>query len=115
MNNAHLHVISSHLRIIFRIVGLIICFIKIFAKSAVCKPNASHTFILGARATMLARAGVDGAEEAVEGLHGVTELVIEAHQEASAFVASLSYFLGGTALTSLIERCKNLGFHRQKF
>lgn len=108
MNNAHLHLVVNHLPIIFPIVGVIILLIAIFTKAEVSKRNAYITFVLGAMASVLAMATGEGAEEAVEGLPGVSEALITAHEEAAEIFASLSYVLGGVALVGLLSSFKNL-------
>jgi hypothetical protein len=107
MNNAHLHLVFNYLLIIFPIVGIIVLLIGIFTKSEVSKRNSYFIFILGAIASVAAMATGEGAEETVENIVGISENVIQTHEEAAELFAALSYVLGITSLLGMIVSFKN--------
>lgn len=101
MNGAHWHLVLNHLPIIFPIAAVVLLLISY----AVEKPDfvraAYLLFVIGAIATIPAFLTGEGAEEVVEGLAGIDENYIHAHEEAAEVFAFGNYALGLLALTAL--------------
>ncbi len=112
MNNTHLHLVVNHLPIIFPVAGIILLLIGIFTKTEVSKRNSYFIFILGAIASIAAMATGEGAEHGVENLPGVTDSLIETHEEAAEVFAALSYVLGGISTVALFASFRNYIFSK---
>lgn len=110
MNDAHLHLIVNHLPIIFPIAGLIIMLVGMISKSDAVKRAALMLFIIGALASLAAMNTGEGAEEVVEGINGVSENYIEAHEEIAEVFAVLAYILGALSIASLWASFKHKSF-----
>lgn len=101
MNNAQLHLAFNHIPIILPIVGLLMLLGGSFLKSEVIKRAAYSILILAAASALFAMLSGEGAEEVIEGLPGVDEQFISAHEEtAEAFAVSL-YLLGALSIFGL--------------
>jgi uncharacterized membrane protein len=113
MDELHLHLVVNHLPIIFPIVGIIILLIGIFAKSEITKRNAYVIFILGAVTSILAMQTGLNAENSATKIAGLSESLIEKHEEVSEIFAILTYVLGTISLIALIGSFK--GFMISKY
>jgi uncharacterized membrane protein len=81
-----------------------------FLKSEVIKRAAYSIFILAAASALFAMLSGEGAEEVIEGLSGVDEQFISAHEEtAEAFAISL-YLLGALSIVGLWANWKQKWF-----
>ncbi len=107
MDELHLHLVVNHLPIIFPIVGIIILFIGIFAKSEVTNRNAFLIFILGAITSIVAMNTGESAENSATKIAGLSENLIEKHAEVSEIFAALTYVLGAISLVALIASFRN--------
>lgn len=107
MDELHLHLVVNHLPIIFPIVGIIILLIGIFSKSKVTKRNAYVIFILGAITSAVAMGTGEAAENSATKIAGLSENLIEIHEEISEIFAGLTYALGAVSLVALIASFKN--------
>ena len=107
MDELHLHLVVNHLPIIFPIVGIIILLIGIFSKSEVTKRNAYIIFILGALTSIAAMGTGEGAENSATKIAGLSENLIEKHEEVSEIFAALTYVLGAISLIALIASFRN--------
>lgn len=112
MNNVHLHLVFNHLPIIFPLVGFIVLLTGFFTKNETVKRTSFFVFILGAIASVAAMATGENAEEAVEKLPGVTENLINSHEEAAELFALFSYILGGVSLLGVYLSYKNFKFSK---
>ena len=101
MNGAHWHLVLNHLPIIFPIAALVILLISYTVDKPDFVRAAYLLFVLGALATLPAFLTGEGAEEVVEGLAGIDENYIKAHEEAAEVFAFGNYALGLLALTAL--------------
>ena len=81
MNDAHLHLVFNHFPIIVPIVGLLILVVGLVIKSNSVIRTAFGVFVLGAIMTFPAMYTGEGAEEIAEKLPGVTDALIETHEE----------------------------------
>ncbi len=112
MNAAHLHLIVNH----FPVVGLLFG-ILLFAAAGVRRSEdlgraALWTFVLTGVAGIVAYLTGSGAEEAVEGLAGVSERFVERHEEAALLATAAAGVAGLIALTGLIGFRRGSAFPR---
>lgn len=112
MNDAHLHLVVNHFPIIVPIIGLIILAAGYFTKSPVVQRTALGVFILGALMTFPAMYTGEGAEEIAEKLPGVTEALIEEHEEKAESLAIVNYLLGLISLLGFWASLKQKSFTR---
>lgn len=80
MNGAHFHLLVNHLPIVGTIFGLLILLGGIVIKNNVVKQTGLATLIVAALSSALALMTGDPAGEAVEHLPGITESMIEHHE-----------------------------------
>ena len=98
MNQAHLHLLLNHLPILGTLFGLLTLGAGFFLKNNSVKRTAMGIFVFSAIAAIPAYLTGEGAEEVVESLPGVTENLIEAHEElANIFL----WTVGALGLLSL--------------
>jgi len=98
MNQAHLHLLLNHLPILGVLFGLLILSTGFFLKNTSIKRTALGIFVLSAIFAVPAYLTGEGAEEVVESLPGVSENLIEAHEDlANIFL----WMVGALGLFSL--------------
>lgn len=98
MNQAHLHLLLNHLPILGVLFGLLIMASGFFLKNNSVKRTALGLFVLSGLFAIPAYLTGEGAEEVVESLPGVTENLIEAHEDlANIFL----WMVGALGLFSL--------------
>ena len=110
MNQAHFHLMVNHLPIIFPIAGLLVLIGGIIFRSEVIKRTAYFLFVTGAVTTLPSFISGEGAEEVVEGLQGVSEAVIEKHEDIAKLFAFINYGLGALSLVALWASWKGKSF-----
>ena len=81
MNQAHLHLLFNHLPILGTLFGILILAGGYFLKNNTVKRTALGIFVLSALCAIPAYLTGEGAEEIVEGLPGVSENLMEAHED----------------------------------
>ena len=81
MNEAHLHMVVNHFPIIGMIVGFVILVSGLLFKSRVTKRIGTITLLLTSLFVFPSFESGEGAEEIVEHLPGVSENLIEKHEE----------------------------------
>ncbi len=98
MNQAHLHLLFNHLPILGTLFGILILAGGYFLKNNTVKRTALGIFVLSALCAIPAYLTGEGAEEIVEGLPGVSENLMEAHEDlANIFL----WMVGALGLFSL--------------
>lgn len=100
MNDAHLHLVVNHFPIIGTIFGLGILIAGLIFKNQAVKNTAFILFIIAAAFGFASMNTGEGAEEIAEKLPGVTDQLIEAHEELAE---TFSVFLYATGLLSLVS------------
>ncbi len=99
MNDAHLHLVLNHLPILGVLFGLLILTAGFFLKNPAVKRTALGMFVLSAVFAIPAYLTGEPAEEVVEKLPGVTENLIETHEDlANIFL----WVVCGLGLFSLV-------------
>ncbi|MBK6784456.1 MAG: hypothetical protein IPL63_02750 [Saprospiraceae bacterium] len=110
MNDAHLHLVFNHFPIIVPIVGLLILVVGLVIKSNSVIRTAFGVFVLGAIMTFPAMYTGEGAEEIAEKLPGVTDALIETHEEKAETLAIVNYLLGFVSLIGIWASWKQKSF-----
>lgn len=99
MNQAHLHLLLNHLPILGVLFGLLVLISGLLLNNQAVKQTALGLFVLAAICAIPAYLTGEGAEELVENLPGVTETLIERHEERANFFLGI---VGGLGILSLI-------------
>lgn len=107
MNQAHLHLLLNHLPILGALFGLLILAGGFFLKNDAVKRTALGMFVLSAILAIPAYLTGEGAEEIVESLPGVTENLIEAHEDMANIFLWMVGALGLIALATLYTDLKS--------
>ncbi|MBX7243146.1 MAG: hypothetical protein K1X92_15485 [Bacteroidia bacterium] len=102
MNQAHLHLIFNHLPIIGTLIGILTLLAGFVLKSSAVKRTALGIFIFAALTAIPSMLTGEGAEEVVETLPGVSENLIEAHEELASIFIWVVSALGILSLITLI-------------
>lgn len=102
MNDAHLHMVVNHFPIIGTIFGVGILIAGLVLKNNSARNIAYFLFIISAIFAAISMNTGEGAEEIAEKLPGVTEQIIEIHEEIAEKFSLIMYFLGSFSLISLL-------------
>lgn len=101
MDGTHLHLILNHFPIIGTIVGTGIMAYGYFTQSEATKKAALWTWAVMALIAIPVFLTGEPAEESVEGLAGVSEAIIEQHEEAAELAIWVMEALGLLSLATL--------------
>lgn len=112
MDAAHLHLILTHLPIVGTIIGIGILAYGQFAKNDEIKKVALVTFVLMTILTIPVFLTGEEAEETVEHIVGVSEQLIENHEELAEKAIWLMGLLGILSIISLFAIIKKLSFSK---
>jgi uncharacterized membrane protein len=107
MDATHLHLILNHFPILGTLFGMGLLAYGIFAGNKSIKHAALVTFVLIALISIPAFLTGEGAEETVEHLPGVSEALINEHEELAEKAIWLMGFLGVLSLINLFLSLKN--------
>src|SRR5665647_89361 len=110
MDQAHLHLVITHLPIFGSILGAFVLGYGIWSKSNQTKIAAYFLFVISAIGTGIAYLTGEGAEEAVEEIPGVAENLIKQHEEFAMFALVGLIVLGISSLVALYVTYKNTSF-----
>jgi hypothetical protein len=102
MNTAHLHLILNHIPVLGTLIGLGLLGFALWKHREESKRSALGLLVITALLAVPAFLTGEPAEGVVKGLPGVSQAIIEQHEEAAqgAFIALC--FLGGIALAGLV-------------
>jgi hypothetical protein len=98
----HLHLVLNHIPVLGTAFGLGLLVYGIWRKSTELKKTALGVFVLAALMTIPVDLTGEPAEEGVEGLPGVSETIIEQHEEAAGVAFASIGVLGVMALIGLL-------------
>jgi len=104
MNNAHLHLIVNHLPIVGVLIGLLVLMAGFLFKNAAVKLTALGIFMFSGIASIFAFYTGEGAEEVVENISGISETLINTHEEYAETFLTLTLILGGLSLVGLFAK-----------
>ena len=110
MDATHLHLVLTHFPIIGTIIGVGILAYGQFFKNTEIQKVALTTFILMAILTIPVFITGEESEETVEHIAGISEQLIENHEELAEKAIWLMGLLGGISLISFYAIIKNLSF-----
>ena len=102
MSTVHLHLLLNHVPVIGTIVGLFLLAWAVFRRDQGLARVTLGLFAILAVVALAAFLTGEPAEEAVEGLAGVTEEAIERHEEAALLATIALGLLGAASLGALV-------------
>ncbi|HEU4402920.1 MAG TPA: hypothetical protein VFT43_12525 [Candidatus Polarisedimenticolia bacterium] len=102
MNWAHVHLLFNHVPLVATALGILLLAWSAAARSEELRKGAYGLFVVGALLTLPTYFSGGPAEGVVKGLPGVTEAVIDPHEEAATVAAVVIGFLGVMALAALV-------------
>lgn len=112
MNQAHYHLLLNHLPIIGTLIGILTLAAGFLLKSGPVKRTALVIFVFAGVCAIPAFLTGEGAEELVEEMPGVTDTVIEQHEDLAAIFIWLTSALGIVALLTLIADLRAISFSK---
>lgn len=101
MNGAHIHLLLNHLPIIGTIFGLLLLLYALLRKSDEVKRISLAVFVFTGLAAVPTYLTGEPAEEIAEKLPGVTEALIEGHEDAAMFALIAAIATSIVALAGL--------------
>ena len=110
MNAAHIHLALTHFPIIGTIIGAGILIYGFFRANTSVKKVALSIFILMAIATLPVFLSGENAEEIIEDLPGISESLIENHEELAEKAIWLMGILGLLSLINLFALAKKASY-----
>ncbi|RYG30718.1 MAG: hypothetical protein EOO01_36345, partial [Chitinophagaceae bacterium] len=94
MNQAHVHLMVTHLPIVGTMLGILVFAFAIWRKSEQTKNAAYLLFILCAFGAIIAYLTGEGTEEIIENQPGISEMSIEQHEEFAIYSLTAVILLG---------------------
>lgn len=110
MNYAHIHLAINHLPVMAPIFGAAILLVGLMIRSAIVQRVAYGLFIFGALLAMPASFSGEQAEKVVENLPGVTEQIIEHHEDTAGVFVVMSWILGLVSIFAFWANLKAKSF-----
>lgn len=110
MDQAHIHLLITHLPIFGSILGALVLVHGMWTKSSATKIAAYHVLILSALGVVVAYLTGEGTEETVENIQGVAENAIEAHEEFAMFALISLICTGIASVLGVILTLKKSSF-----
>ncbi len=107
MSQAHIHLIVTHLPIFGSLLGTFVLLFGMFTKSIQTKIASFILFIISAIGAGIAYLTGEGAEEAVENIQGISENIIEQHEDFAMYALVSLIILGVSSLLAIIVAAKN--------
>ncbi|TYB74375.1 hypothetical protein ES674_14050 [Bizionia myxarmorum] len=115
MNDAHFHLVVTHLPIVGVLVGFLVLLSGYIIKSPQVKTTALGIFIFSALTAIAAFYTGEGAEQIVENLPGISETLIHNHEELAELFFTMMLVLGGASLLTLFLQFKKFPFVKHAF
>ena len=113
MDATHIHLLLTHFPIVGTIIGIGILIYGQSSKNDSVKKVALSTFIIMSILTIPVFLTGEEAEETVEHLAGVSEIIIEEHEELAEKAIWLMGLLGVFSLASFYAIAKNLSISKR--
>ena len=111
MNAAHLHIILVHVPVVLVPVGCVILLFALLRKQEVVSRVALSILVFATLLAVPAFLLGEGAEEIAKNLPGVTEQMIEEHEEAADVAFWLTVATGLLSLTTLSQVLRGSAWH----
>ena len=102
MDSTHMHLLLNHIPVIGTLVGLLLLVVALARRSDELKQASLAIFVVGALVAVPAYLTGESAEELVEHLAGVSESLIERHEDAAQLALAAAGLLGVFALSGLV-------------
>lgn len=102
MSQVHLHLIITHLPVFGSILGALVLGYGLWGKSNQTKNTAYLIFIISAMGAAIAYFTGEGAEEAVEEIQGVSESIIELHEDSAMYALISMIVLGVFSIVAMV-------------
>ena len=102
MSQVHLHLLITHLPVFGSILGALVLGYGFWTKSIQTKNAAYFIFIISAIGTGIAYLTGEGAEDTVEKIQGVSENMIEIHEDAAMYALISLIALGIMSVIALM-------------
>jgi uncharacterized membrane protein len=115
MNEAHFHLVVNHLPIVGILIGLLVLVSGFILKKPEVKVTALGIFVFSALASIAAFYSGEGAEEIVENIPGISETLINQHEEAAELFFTVVLILGGISLITMFLEIKKYAFAKIGF
>lgn len=110
MDQTHLHLLITHLPIFGSILGGLVLAYGIWKKSSQTNNAAYFLLIISSFGAVVSYLTGEGAEETVERLPGVSESIIEQHQDFALFALIALIAVGVAAIVGLLLSRRNSAF-----
>lgn len=104
MDLVHIHLLLNHVPVIGLVIGFAILVWGLFRKSGELKDAGLLVLFVTSLAAIPVYLTGEPAEEAVEKLAGVSEQIIELHEDAAVFSLALCISVGIVAFVTLVAR-----------
>lgn len=102
MDTTHLHLLLTHIPVMGVLFGFLLLAYSVIRKKDDVKKVAYAVFVLSALVTAPTFFTGEKSEEGVEDLPGVSERIMEQHEDTAKVAAGLTYLLGAIALIGLL-------------
>lgn len=110
MNQAHLHLLITHLPIFGSALGSLVLIQALLTKSEQAKIAAYNLFIISSIGAGIAYLSGEGAEDAMEKILGVSENTIEEHEDSAKAALISLIVLGAASLAGFFIILKKYSF-----
>lgn len=115
MNEAHFHLVVNHLPIVGLLIGLLVLITGFILKKTEVKVTALGIFVFSALASIAAFYSGEGAEEIVERIPGISETLINQHEEAAELFFTIILILGAVSLITIFLEIKKINIAKTGF
>jgi len=115
MNEAHFHLVVNHLPIVGILIGLLVLVTGFILKKPEVKVTALGIFVFSGLASIAAFYSGEGAEEIVERIPGISETLINQHEESAELFFTVILILGGISLITMFLDIKKYRFAKFGF
>jgi uncharacterized membrane protein len=112
MNAAHLHIALVHFPVVLSPVALVVLLVGMRLRNRSVEGVALSMLVLAALVALPAFLVGEGAEELVEHLSGISEDVIEEHEEAATVAFWLTNLVGALSAVTLVGLWRVAGWVR---
>ena len=106
MNEAHFHLVVNHLPIVGILIGILVLVMGFILKKSEVKVTALGIFVFSALASIAAFYSGEGAEEIVERIPGISETLINQHEESAELFFTIVLILGAVSLGAMFLEIK---------
>lgn len=107
MNGAHIHLLLNHIPVLGALFGLLLLLAALVRRNHPLLRVAYVVFIVSAIVAAPAFFTGEGAEDAVEGQPGVTEAVIDRHEDASKVALAAAIGLGLLSIGAVVQSVRS--------